>query len=225
MGTTRMRAVIASEDSVLRGLIAEAVERHPGVQVVGQARNAIEAVAHARNLRPEIAVVDTRLPYLAGLDYLPMSRISGLDTAMNIVEELPEGTVIVFSSAAPGASVRESSPRHTAVLCRRSQQTCIPIDLATLNADDALTGKLVFADVRIRQGAPARSHAREVSHRMMLLGGLAIAGGLALMFTVVFAPAGVLLASLGAISVLGGLLTTAAARCWLRSSAPTRSRA
>lgn len=89
MGGTRTRIVLADDDTLLREGIASLLER-AGFDVVGQAGDAPGLLAIAREHRPDLAIVDIRMP--------PGSLTDGLDAARVIRDELP-GTGILLLSA------------------------------------------------------------------------------------------------------------------------------
>lgn len=60
-----MRAVtvlVADDEAMVRDALVDALQRHPHVRVVAVAADAAEAVEHARRLRPDVAIVDVRMP-------------------------------------------------------------------------------------------------------------------------------------------------------------------
>src|ERR1700733_11903387 len=83
------RVVLADDDVLLREGLASLLGRS-GFEVVGQAGDGPELLALARATRPELAVIDIRMP--------PGQATAGLRAARVIREELP-GTAIVVLSA------------------------------------------------------------------------------------------------------------------------------
>jgi DNA-binding NarL/FixJ family response regulator len=83
------RVVLADDDVLLREGLAGLLERS-GFEVVGQCDNATELIESVREHRPELAIVDIRMP--------PTHTAEGLDAARVIREEVP-GTAIVVLSA------------------------------------------------------------------------------------------------------------------------------
>jgi DNA-binding NarL/FixJ family response regulator len=83
------RVVLADDDVLLREGLASLLDRS-GFDVVGQAGNGTELVALVRSARPELAVIDIRMP--------PAHATEGLQAARVIRAELP-GTAIVVLSA------------------------------------------------------------------------------------------------------------------------------
>jgi DNA-binding NarL/FixJ family response regulator len=87
--TSQTRAVLADDDVLLREGLAGLLERS-GFDVVGQCGNASELVALVREHRPELAIVDIRMP--------PSHTSEGLDAAQLIREEFPETAIVVLSA-------------------------------------------------------------------------------------------------------------------------------
>ena len=74
---------------LLREGLASLLDRS-GFDVVGQAGNGTELLALVRSVRPELAIIDIRMP--------PRHATEGLQAARVIREELPETAIIVLSA-------------------------------------------------------------------------------------------------------------------------------
>jgi DNA-binding NarL/FixJ family response regulator len=92
-GTTEaeraIRVVIADDDVLLREGLASLFDRS-GFEVVGQAGDGVELVNLVRSTRPEVAIIDIRMP--------PGHATEGLQAARVIRRELPETAIIVLSA-------------------------------------------------------------------------------------------------------------------------------
>ncbi|MGO7983367.1 response regulator transcription factor, partial [Rhizobium johnstonii] len=64
--TTRM--VIADDQPLIREGVARVLNSQPDLEVVGIGSDGLEAVELAGELRPELAVLDIRMPRLDGLE-------------------------------------------------------------------------------------------------------------------------------------------------------------
>jgi YesN/AraC family two-component response regulator len=84
-----MRIVLADDDVLLREGLASLLERS-GFEVVGQSDNARELLELVREQRPDLAIVDIRMP--------PTHTTEGLDAARKIREESPETAILVLSA-------------------------------------------------------------------------------------------------------------------------------
>ncbi len=88
-----VRAVIADDERLMREqLRARLAEVWPELQIVGEAKNGLEAVELVEQLRPEIVFLDIRMPGLTGVD--AARQIAQMDIGDD--ESLPE---IVFITA------------------------------------------------------------------------------------------------------------------------------
>src|SRR6266702_6246168 len=83
------RVVLADDDVLLREGLAGLLDRS-GFEVVGQAGNSTELLALARSARPELAIIDIRMP--------PAHATEGLEAARVIRAELPSTAIIVLSA-------------------------------------------------------------------------------------------------------------------------------
>jgi DNA-binding NarL/FixJ family response regulator len=83
------RVVLADDDVLLReGLTV--LLKDAGFDVVGQARDANDLLELAHKERPDVAIVDVRMP--------PTHTTEGLQAARQIREELPETAILVLSA-------------------------------------------------------------------------------------------------------------------------------
>jgi DNA-binding NarL/FixJ family response regulator len=63
-----VRVLIADDQSIVRAGLATILDSHAGIEVVGQAADGREAVALARKLRPDVCLLDIRMPNLDGIE-------------------------------------------------------------------------------------------------------------------------------------------------------------
>jgi serine/threonine-protein kinase PknK len=89
MGMNAVRVVVADDDVLLREGLASLLGRS-GFDVVGQAGDATELLDAVRELQPELAVVDIRMP--------PTHGTEGLDAAKTIRQEWPDIAILVLSA-------------------------------------------------------------------------------------------------------------------------------
>jgi signal transduction histidine kinase/DNA-binding NarL/FixJ family response regulator len=85
----RTRVVVADDDVLLREGLASLLER-ADFDVAGQAGDAPQLVALIRELRPELVIVDIRMP--------PGYSTEGLDAAREIRAQFPDTAILVLSA-------------------------------------------------------------------------------------------------------------------------------
>jgi DNA-binding NarL/FixJ family response regulator len=91
MPTIPTRVVLADDDVLLREGVAALLERS-GFVVSGQCGTGAELIALVREHRPELAVIDVRMP--------PTHTIEGLEAARAIRDELPDTAILMLSAHA-----------------------------------------------------------------------------------------------------------------------------
>jgi len=89
MSTNPTRVVVADDEVLMREGLAGLLER-AGFAVDGQSGNASELIELVRDMRPDLVIVDIRMP--------PTHTTEGLEAAETIREEFPETAVVALSA-------------------------------------------------------------------------------------------------------------------------------
>ena len=89
MAEIRARVVVADDDVLLREGLSSLLTGS-GFEVLGRAGNPTELLALVREHRPDLVIVDIRMP--------PTHTTEGLDAAHVIRQELPETAILVLSA-------------------------------------------------------------------------------------------------------------------------------
>jgi len=82
-----VRVFLLDDHEIVRRGVADVLETDPGISVVGEARTAAEALVRVPALRPDVAVLDVRLP-----------DGSGVDVCRELRSARPELKVVVLTS-------------------------------------------------------------------------------------------------------------------------------
>lgn len=67
-GAAAVRVVLADDQPLVRAALQMVITDAPGIEVAGEAGNGEEAVALAESLRPDVVVMDIRMPVLDGIE-------------------------------------------------------------------------------------------------------------------------------------------------------------
>jgi DNA-binding NarL/FixJ family response regulator len=82
-----IRILLADDQTIIREGIRSLLMSHEDLKVVGEAGDGEAAVAQARSLKPDVVLMDIRMP-----------KMNGVDATRLIKEELPETVVIVLTT-------------------------------------------------------------------------------------------------------------------------------
>ena len=74
-----IRVVVADDQEIVRTGLTMLLDAQPGVEVVGQASDGATAVSLARRLRPDVCLLDIRMPGLDGIE--ATRQLAGPDVA------------------------------------------------------------------------------------------------------------------------------------------------
>ncbi|MDB6026703.1 MAG: two-component system response regulator [Verrucomicrobiales bacterium] len=66
----KLRVVLVDDSSIFRERIAALISVLPGVEIVGQAPDALSGLAFAQAFRPDVMVLDINLPGASGIELL-----------------------------------------------------------------------------------------------------------------------------------------------------------
>ena len=65
-----MKVFIADDSAVVRERLVEMISELPGIEIIGQAQEALEATNAIMKLKPDVVILDIRMPGGSGLNVL-----------------------------------------------------------------------------------------------------------------------------------------------------------
>jgi DNA-binding NarL/FixJ family response regulator len=80
-----IRVLVADDQELIRTGLRMILDAQPDIEVVGEASDGREAVALARELRPDVCLFDVRMPELDGIEATRLLAGSDVDDPMAIV--------------------------------------------------------------------------------------------------------------------------------------------
>ena len=93
----RIRVLLADDHSIMREGLQVMLERSGEFEVVGQARDGVEAVDAAAELSPDVIVMDVMMP-----------NKDGVEACREIMESLPETRVVMLTASTEADAVIEA---------------------------------------------------------------------------------------------------------------------
>ena len=82
-----IRVLIADDQALMRAGFRLILQGEPDIEVVGEAADGEAAVEAARRLRPEVALIDVRMP-----------RVDGIEATRRLKQEAPEVRVLILTT-------------------------------------------------------------------------------------------------------------------------------
>ena len=80
-----VRVLTVDDQAVFRGIAREVIDATPGFEAVGEAASGEEAIAAVDRLRPELVLLDVRMPGLDGIEVARRLRTSHPDTLLVLI--------------------------------------------------------------------------------------------------------------------------------------------
>jgi two-component system nitrate/nitrite response regulator NarL len=81
-----IRVLIVDDHTLFRSGVKLLLQRHEGFEVVGEAGDGLEGVKRAKQLKPDVVLLDLHMPGTSGLEAVPLLR-----------EEVPQAQVIMLT--------------------------------------------------------------------------------------------------------------------------------
>jgi DNA-binding NarL/FixJ family response regulator len=157
-----IRVLLVDDHAVFRSSLRLRLEHESGIEPVGEAGTAEQAVERARRLEPDVVLLDLLLP-----------RTSGFEAIAEIVQVSPKSRILVVSSQAGPSAVRQaiSAGAHGYVPKRASDAELIEavrrVAAGERYVDPDLGAQLVVAD-DMPALEPLSERERDVLHLLAL---------------------------------------------------------
>lgn len=117
-----IRVVVADDQEIVRAGLTMILDAQEGIEVVGQAADGAEAVTLARSLRPDVCLLDIRMPGMDGVE--ATRRLAGPDVADPIAVvvittfDLDEYVHAALKAGARGFLLKDAGPQLLAQAIR-----------------------------------------------------------------------------------------------------------
>jgi len=169
---TRIRVFSVDDHPLLHEGIATVIRNQPDMLLAGEASNAREAIRWFREHRPDVTLMDLRLP-----------DMSGIDAMIAILTEFPEARIIILTTFEGDAEIRRAleagarnyvlksmPPKELMEVIRQvhAGKKRIPPEIAAHLAehysDEYLTGR----EVEVLQQVASGSRNRDIAEKLFI---------------------------------------------------------
>ena len=109
-----IRVLVADDQDLVRTGLAMILDAQPGIEVVAQVSNGRDAVERARHLRPDVCLLDIRMPELDGIEATRLLAGHGVDDPLAVVVittfDLDEYVRGALKAGARGFLLKDAGP-------------------------------------------------------------------------------------------------------------------
>jgi two-component system, NarL family, response regulator len=116
-----IRVLLADDHAIVRNGVAQILNGQPGITVVAQAADGVEAVDLYARVRPDVALIDLRMPRLEGVQVVEQIRARFPDAAVVILTtyDTDDDIDLALRAGAKAYLLKDVSP-HELVACVRA---------------------------------------------------------------------------------------------------------
>jgi DNA-binding NarL/FixJ family response regulator len=109
-----IRVLLADDQAMIRGGLKLILEDQPDITVVAEATDGVEAIAEARRLRPDVCLVDIRMPRLDGIEVTRALAGPGVTNPLRVIVvttfDLDEYVYGALRGGAVGFILKDAGP-------------------------------------------------------------------------------------------------------------------
>ncbi|GHJ53305.1 response regulator [Micromonospora chersina] len=109
-----IRVLLADDQAMIRGGLRLILEDQPDISVVAEASDGVDAIAEARRLRPDVCLVDIRMPRLDGIEVTRALAGPGVPNPMRVIVvttfDLDEYVYGALRNGAVGFILKDAGP-------------------------------------------------------------------------------------------------------------------
>jgi len=147
---TPVRVVVVDDQATIRLGLRMILDNEPDVTVVGEAGDGLAAVTMARALRPDVVLMDVRMPRLDGIEATARIVADGLAGVHTLVLTTFDDDEYVYGALRAGAAgflLRDADPQSLVDAVHR-------VRAGDSLLDPAVTGRIISTYVELARRAP-----------------------------------------------------------------------
>ena len=109
-----IRVLLADDQAMIRGGLRLILEDQPDISVIAEASDGVDAIAQARRLRPDVCLVDIRMPRIDGIEVTRALAGPGVPNPMRVIVvttfDLDEYVYGALRGGAVGFILKDAGP-------------------------------------------------------------------------------------------------------------------
>jgi len=167
-----IRVMVADDHPVVREGLAALIGRQPDMSVVGEAANGQEAIELFRQQRPDVALMDLRMPQVDGIGAIQAIHTE-FPNAHILVLTTYEGDEDIYRGLRAGAQgyLLKDTPREAlleAIRAASSGQTRLPAEMATKLAERLRSPEMTARELEVLQLIAAGHSNQEIAKALFI---------------------------------------------------------
>lgn len=164
----KIKVLIVDDSALMRGILREIINRHPDLEVVGQAPDPISARDMIKQLNPDVLTLDVEMPRMNGLEFLEkLMRLRPMPVVM--VSSLTEkGNEVTLKALELGAVDFITKPRIGVVDGMNEQVYEIGEKIRA--AARARIHRHAIGSVEVRAPQPLAGHHLSTTEKLVFIG-------------------------------------------------------
>ena len=109
-----IRILIADDHAIVREGQRALIETEPGMEVVGEAADGIEAVEKARTLQPDVILLDLQMPRMSGVEAIREIKAHDAAARILVLTSFAEDEMVyaAIKTGALGYLLKDASPQQ-----------------------------------------------------------------------------------------------------------------
>jgi NarL family two-component system response regulator LiaR len=109
-----IRVLIADDHAIVREGLRALIDTEPGMELVGEASDGVEAIRLARSLKPDVLLLDLLMPHKDGMAVIDEIKQQDLETRILVLTSFAEDEKVfpAIKAGAQGYLLKDTSPHR-----------------------------------------------------------------------------------------------------------------